>query len=99
MNLGKAWKELIDFREERGWGKYHTDAELARALMIEAAELNRLFIWGMKQGNEKLQEEIADTMIYCIYLCINNGFNPEEIILNKIKKNAEKYPATKKHEW
>lgn len=97
--MTELWNALIDFRNERGWDSYHTDEALARSLMIEGAELNRLFQWGQYPGNEELAEEVADCMIYCMYICINRGLDPLEIIKNKIKKNAMKYPADKKHSW
>ena len=99
MNLQKIWQRLIDFREERNWGEYHTDEALARSLMIEGAELNRLFQWGQSPDNETLADEVADNLIYSLYLCINRGFNPVEIIENKIAKNAEKYPIGEHGKW
>jgi len=99
MNISEIKEILIKFREDRNWNKYHTDPELARSLMIEAAELNRLFQWGQDPDDLILADEIADNLIYCLYLCINRGLNPVDIIETKIKKNAEKYPVSAKMEW
>lgn len=89
--------ELVAFKLERNWQKHHTDSELARSLMIEAAELNRLFQWPLnkreKDHDEKVGEELADVFIYALYLCEQYGFDVEGIILDKIKKNAKKYPV------
>jgi NTP pyrophosphatase (non-canonical NTP hydrolase) len=88
--------KLIDFREERNWQKHHTTAELARSLMIEAAELNRLYQWPLMDRThtpEEVKEELADIAIYLTYLCIEYGIDIEQAIHDKIEKNAEKYPA------
>ena len=42
-----------------------------------------------------MKEELADVMIYAIMLADKYGFDIEEIILAKIKKNEEKYPVSK----
>lgn len=86
-------QKLIDFRDARGWKKFHTEAELARSYMTEAAELNRLYQWGHIPEDEPLKEEIADGFIYLLYKCEKRGFDPRQIILEKIEKNAIKYPA------
>jgi dCTP diphosphatase len=89
--------KLIAFRDARKWGKFHTEAELARSLTIEATELNRLYQWGKTPDTIPLAEEIADVMIYCLYLCEARDLDPEEIIHAKIGKNALKYPAGQDH--
>ena len=38
-------------------------------------------------------EEIADVLIYCIMLSDKFGFDLDEIILDKLAKNAQRYPA------
>lgn len=93
MNTKKITKYLIKFRDDRNWGRFHTEAELARALTIEATELNRLYQWGMAANAERLKEEVADVMIYALYLCEKRGIDPEQAILEKIEKNAIKYPV------
>ena len=99
MNIREIWSKLIEFRVDRKWDKYHTEEALARSLMIEGAELNRLYQWGQNPTIDELSDEVADCMIYCMYLCIERGLNPEQIIFDKIKKNAEKYPIGGKNEW
>lgn len=86
-------EELVAFRNARKWGKHHTEAELARALIIEAAELNELLLWGEEADQERYKEEVADVLIYALYLCEKRGIDPEQAILEKIEKNAIKYPV------
>jgi len=85
--------ELIEFRNARNWQGYHAEPELARSLMIEGAELNREYQWGKSPSGERLAEEVADVMIYALYLCEKRGLDPETIIREKMVKNAVKYPA------
>jgi len=85
-------KELIEFRDKRNWVQYHTTPELCRALSIEVSELNELFLWGSIPDKERIAEEVADVMIYSIYIAQNYGLDIETIIREKIIKNAKKYP-------
>ncbi|MCK5606593.1 nucleotide pyrophosphohydrolase [Candidatus Pacearchaeota archaeon] len=98
MNIQRIIDDLIKFRDDRDWLKFHTGPELARSLTIEATELNRLFQWGSDpeygtQEYENLREEIADVMIYALYLADKYNVPVEEAILEKIEKNAIKYPV------
>ena len=97
-------KELLnlleEFRDERDWGKFHDSKNLALALSIEAAELNELFLWKRETESEnvdpeKLKEELADVFAYAIMLAGRHGLDVSEIVKNKIKKNANKYPVDK----
>lgn len=93
--------KLVKFRDERGWGKHHTPANLAKSIMIEAAELNRLYQWGDEWHQPDMQEirdEIADIAIYLTYLCIEYGIDLEQAIIDKIEKNAVKYPPPRGQE-
>lgn len=97
----KSWnllkQELIKFRNERDWEQFHNPKDLALALSIEAAELNELFLW--KSSDEadlgKIKEELADVFAYSILLAEKYNLDINEIVLSKLKKNAEKYPVEK----
>ncbi len=91
---------LLQFRDERDWEQFHDSKNLATAISIEAAELNELFLWKtIKESEEvnpeKLKEELADIMAYALLLANKHGFDVKEIILDKIRKNGEKYPVEK----
>jgi NTP pyrophosphatase (non-canonical NTP hydrolase) len=92
--------ELEKFRDARDWKQFHTTKDLAVAISIEAAELNELFLWktveeSEKVSREKLLEEIADILAYTLMLAGKHGFDVREMVLDKIRKNNEKYPVDK----
>jgi NTP pyrophosphatase (non-canonical NTP hydrolase) len=92
--------ELEKFRDARDWKQFHTTKDLAVAISIEAAELNELFLWktveeSEKVSREKLREEIADILAYTLMLAGKHGFDVREMVLDKIRKNNEKYPVDK----
>jgi NTP pyrophosphatase (non-canonical NTP hydrolase) len=54
---------------------------------------NTLYQWGKTARQEALQEEIADVLIYCLYLCEKRGIDPEKAIVEKIARNEVRYPV------
>lgn len=92
--------KLIEFRNERDWKQFHDSKNLATAISIEAAELNEIFLWkNIKQSEEveqeRIKEELADILAFSFLLAEKHGFNIKEIMLDKIKRNGEKYPVEK----
>jgi NTP pyrophosphatase (non-canonical NTP hydrolase) len=92
--------ELVSFRDARHWDQFHNTKDLALALSIEAAELNELFLWKTTEESElvdqnKLKEELADVFAYALLLAGKHGLDVKEIVLEKIRKNGEKYPVEK----
>lgn len=89
-------KEILMFRDERDWKKFHTPSNLAKSITIEASELLENFQWGAEYADiENIKEELADIFIYGLLLSEYYNFNFEEIIREKLKKNREKYPISK----
>jgi len=91
-------KELVKFRDERNWKQFHDSKNLALALFIEAAELNELFLWSKNPeefDREKLKEELADVLAYAFLLAEKHNLDIKRIMLDKIEKNALKYPVEK----
>lgn len=91
---------LVQFRNERDWQQFHDSKNLATALSIEVAELNELFLWKDVAESEKvdlnrLKEELADVFAYAFLLAEKHGLDVKEIVLEKIKRNGEKYPVAK----
>ncbi len=96
----KVIEKLIEFRDERNWQQFHDSKNLALALSIEAAELNELFLWKKEHelsdvNHEKLKEELADVLAYAFLLAEKHELDVFEIVLDKIRKNAAKYPVEK----
>ncbi len=93
---------IREFMQERDWEWAHNPKSLSMSIAIEAAELMEIFQWRSSEDRadafdpavkEHIGEEIADVVIYCISMANHFGMSLEEIILNKMKKNAAKYPA------
>lgn len=96
----KVIEELVKFRNDRDWQQFHDSKNLALALSIEASELNELFLWKkddeVEQVNkDKLKEELADVLSYSFLLAEKHSLDIFDIVLEKIKKNNEKYPVNK----
>lgn len=102
MGVFRLNQEIIDlinkFREERNWNQYHNPKDLSLSLSLEASELLENFQWlsseeAVEKNRDNIAEELADVFIYGIQLAEEMGFDIEEIIRMKIKKNGEKYPS------
>jgi NTP pyrophosphatase (non-canonical NTP hydrolase) len=88
---------LKEFRDERDWAQFHNPKDLAIAISIEANELLEQFLWkDPKDVNiENLKEELADVLAYSLLLAEKYNLDIKGIILDKIAKNAVKYPIEK----
>ncbi len=88
---------IVKFTQERDWDQFHNGKDLALALSIEAAELNEAFLWKeAKDVNvEKVKEELADVFNYAIQIADKYNLDIKQIVLDKIRRNAEKYPVEK----
>ena len=96
-NLQQTINNLIAFRDQRDWEQFHNSKDLALAISIEASELLELFLWKGKEDvdPEKLKEELADVLSYCLLLANKHNLDINEIISEKIIKNTTKYPVSK----
>ncbi len=84
------------FTEDRDWQKFHTPANLAKSISIEAAELLECFQWSDTDYDlEHVKEELADVMVYCRNLLDELGLDEDEIIQAKMTQNEAKYPVEK----
>ncbi len=88
---------LINFRNERDWEQFHNPKDLSVALSIEAGELLEQFLWKQPEDakREKVKEELADVFAYAFLLADKYDFDVRKIVLEKIRKNSEKYPVSK----
>ena len=95
--LNEVMKEIIAFRDERDWQQFHNSKDLAIAINSEAAELLNLFLWKNSEdvSVDRLKEELADILIFCLYMADKHQLDVKQIILDKIQMNQEKYPANK----
>ena len=93
-------KETIDrirkFTSDRNWQQFHSPANLAKGLSIEASELLECFLWDEENYNiDKVKEELADVINYCLLMADKLGVDPKQIVLDKMEKTAKKYPVEK----
>lgn len=95
--LSDLTRRIIAFRDARNWEQFHNSKDLALALSIEAAELNEVFLWKSSGDADrtKLQEELADVLIYALILAHENKLDVADIILKKLAANEQKYSVEK----
>ena len=93
-------QETIDrirkFTEDRDWDQFHSPANLAKSISIEANELLECFQWNDNDYDlEHVKEELADVIVYCQDMLDKLGLDADEIVNAKMTKNEEKYPVEK----
>ena len=93
-------QETIDrirkFTDDRDWDQFHTPANLAKSISIEAGELLECFQWSDSDFDlDHVKEELADVIVYCQNLLDKLELDPDEIINAKMDKNEAKYPVEK----
>ena len=93
--MEKASKVVLDFAKERDWEQFHTPENLAKSISIEAGELLECFQWDSNYDEDEVRKELADVVIYCIHLANRLGVRLEDIVLDKMKEVAKKYPVGK----
>jgi NTP pyrophosphatase (non-canonical NTP hydrolase) len=89
-------RRFLQFRDERDWAQFHTPKDLAMSLSIEAAELLELFLWKQPDeevDRERIREELADVLNNALLLASHYQIDVREAVLDKLAKNAEKYPV------
>ena len=105
MNEKKIAEELQKFATERDWDQFHTPKNLATSISVESAELLELFQWTRGQKDwkeieevevkEKIENELADILLYLIRFSDLAKIDLEKVALRKIALNAQKYPIEK----
>ena len=85
------------FTEERDWDQFHNPKDLAIAISLEASELLEAFLWKKPEEAkvEKVKEELADVINYSLLLASKYNLDIFQIVMDKLRCNAEKYPVEK----
>jgi dCTP diphosphatase len=86
---------LESFVAARDWDQFHSPENLAKSIVIEAAELLECFQWGAQPDELKVKEELADVLTYCYLLAAKLDLNPDQIIMDKLKVTEVKYSVEK----
>ena len=96
-DIAQILEELRRFNEERDWDQFHNGKDLAIGLSIEASELLEVFLWKEPESvnPDKVREELADVLNYAFQMADKYNLDIKEIMLDKIRRNAEKYPIEK----
>ena len=102
-SITKITEKIRTFRDDRDWMQFHNPKEIAAAIAIESAELQEIFLWkdylasetAAKEKQQAVADEIADIAVYLFELADNLGLQLGEVILEKMQKNAAKYPIDK----
>ena len=100
-DLSQLREALRQFAADRDWDQFHSPKNLASALAVEAAELLECFQWLTEAESRHLspdqlartREEMADVLNYLVRLADKLDVDLLEAARDKIKVNAQKYPA------
>lgn len=103
LTLEMLRKKQAEFSKERDWDQFHTPRNLLLALVGEVGELSEIFQWrgevkpGLPDWKEKdkihLGEELSDVLVYLVRLSDRCGIDLATAVIDKMKRNAAKYPA------
>ncbi|MBR0033826.1 MAG: nucleotide pyrophosphohydrolase [Bacilli bacterium] len=91
----KTLERVRHFTTDRDWDQYHTPANLAKTIIIEAGELLECFQWNDDYNIEKVKEELADVIVNCQNLADKLGLDVDDIVNAKMEQNEKKYPVEK----
>lgn len=86
---------IIRFTDVRDWDQFHSPENLAKSIAIESGELLECFQWDSNYDKVKVCSELADVVNYCILLADKLDVDLEQIVLDKLKESAKKYPVEK----
>ncbi len=92
--------QILKFRDDRDWKQFHNPKDLAISISLEASELLEVFQWSGADVSadgklDKIREELADVLCYCVLMADTCGLDMDEIVQAKVNRNGEKYPVEK----
>ena len=88
-------ERIRKFSSDRNWDQFHTPANLAKSIAIEAGELLECYQWSEQADLEHVKQELADVIVYCQNMLDTLGLDVDEIINAKMDLNEQKYPVDK----
>ncbi|MDF3058391.1 MAG: pyrophosphohydrolase [Rariglobus sp.] len=103
--LAEIKTRVLAFARERDWEQFHAPKNLSMALAAEAGELMEHFLWATPEASRtiaqdaakrrKIEEELADVIIYALEFANMTGIDVAAAIETKMAANAAKYPVDK----
>lgn len=104
-SLAEIKSRVLAFAQERDWEQFHAPKNLSMALAAEAGELMEHFLWVTPEASRtivqdpamrrKIEEELADVVIYALEFANMTGIDVAAAIEAKMAANAAKYPVEK----
>lgn len=88
-------ERIRKFTKDRDWEQFHTPANLAKSIVVEAAELLECFQWSNDFDVQHVKEELADVLVYCQNMLDVLCLDEDEIVNMKLSQNEAKYPVDK----
>lgn len=89
-------ERIRKFTKDRDWDQFHSPANLAKSISIEANELLECFQWSDTDYDiQHVKEELADVLVYCRDMLDKLGLDEDEIVNMKMDQNEAKYPVDK----
>lgn len=95
LAISQLQRRVQEFNLERGWDRLHSVRALSEALVVESAELLELSLWNAQPEDHcaALRDEVADIGIYLLSLANQLSVDLGEVILDKLKANAKRFPS------
>lgn len=101
--IAELQKMIRRFIKERKWQRYHVPDKIATAIAVESGELQKLFLWVPQKVSDrakkkdsairkKVEQELADILIYCLSFADRLDIDVPKIIKDKIRLNRKRYP-------
>lgn len=89
-------ERIRKFTAHRDWDQFHSPANLAKSISIEANELLECFQWDEEHYDiNEVKEELADVLVYCRNMLDKLNLDEDEIVNAKMEQNERKYPVGK----
>ena len=95
----------LAFARDQDGEQFHAPKNLSVALSAEAGELMEHFLWAKPEASltittdavkmKKIEEELADVVIYALEFANMTGIDVAAAIETKMAANAAKYPVQK----
>ena len=83
----KTIERIRKFTEDRDWDQFHSPANLAKSIVIEAAELLECFQWNETEYDlQHIKEELADVLVYSQNLLDKLELDADEIVNMKMER-------------